>query len=79
MEAPDPTLVGNNFIIRYYTVLSRNPDALHHFYSDRSSRTFGNEDEESAPIKGIEVSLLLGNTKACFLYDVGDKEAHRNA
>lgn len=53
MAAPD--VVGNNFIIRYYTVLSRNPDVLHHFYSDRSSRTFGNEGEESAPITSLEV------------------------
>jgi RNA recognition motif-containing protein len=52
--AAAPDVVGNNFIIRYYTVLSRNPDVLHHFYSDRSSRTFGNEGEESAPITSLE-------------------------
>lgn len=55
MDTPDPTRVGNNFIIRYYTVLSRNSDTLHLFYSDRSARTFGNEDEEAISIKGAEV------------------------
>lgn len=59
MNTSDPTLVGNNFIIQYYTILSRNSDTLHLFYSDRSTRTFGNEDDEATPIKGIEVFHLL--------------------
>jgi len=54
MGSPDPTLVGNNFIIRYYTILSHNSESLHHFYSDRSTRTFGNEDEDATPLKGTE-------------------------
>ncbi len=59
MDTPDPTLVGNNFIVRYYTVLNRNPDTLHHFYSNSSSRTFGHEEEETVHVKGVEVFITL--------------------
>jgi len=41
------SVVGNRFVLKYYTVLNQKPTSLHQFYKANSSFTFGLEDESN--------------------------------
>eukprot|EP01114_Cavostelium_apophysatum_P005048 TRINITY_DN1562_c0_g1_i1.p1 TRINITY_DN1562_c0_g1~~TRINITY_DN1562_c0_g1_i1.p1 ORF type:complete len:470 (-),score=125.71 TRINITY_DN1562_c0_g1_i1:1379-2788(-) len=44
------TAVGNNFVLKYYTMLNQEPRNLAHFYGEKSVLTHGYEDEEKQTI-----------------------------
>jgi len=45
----EPSVVGNAFAKKYYTVLSTNPQLLYQFYTDFSHFLHGSESEEGPP------------------------------
>lgn len=43
MSSPTASVVGNRFVLKYYTTLNSNPNELFHFYKENSSFTHGYE------------------------------------
>ncbi|XP_065314266.1 ras GTPase-activating protein-binding protein 1-like isoform X2 [Gordionus sp. m RMFG-2023] len=53
-EQPNPQCVGSEFVKQYYTTLSKIPDFLFRFYTDKSSFVHGGigQDDEELPVIG---------------------------
>jgi len=48
--ATHASILGNTFVLQYYTLLNTNPSKLFHFYKERSMLTHGYEDGEAAEV-----------------------------